>query len=457
MNKLLGYAPDLDGTTPGVIADGNMFYPTIRGVAAYPYLADVMPAITQPDLAWARTDKDDRDIELFAASTGSVQVSFGGNWANVTGSITGVVADFTAFGDVTLASDISSGLHVQTGGNAAFTAVATSPRPKILFTAGGYVIAANGNMTAGGGENKPDAWAISNVFDYATWTPAIGNSADYGRLYSPSGAITAGAALGDRPVLYKRNAIFIGYFDGAKWLWPAVQNSTIGCIGKNALVAAEGQHWFFSGDDFYRFDGTTPVSIGSDLRLTVRERHTEAQIRDAQAVYDKRRQCVIWFIGDFGYAYSVIHGRWGRVDIGPATFVRGVGSVLPVIPGEAANITADGWRSGVMGFTGGQLGRSGDYGLATIVGGDMGDPNYDVCTIGASIRFSRWPDDARGSATNQYKRVYHDEYTDDLTSPLIEDRFDWTRSDRWHRVKLSLVGDWELAEFSMFRPKNAHR
>ncbi len=451
--KLLSFTPDLETTEPGVILDGDLFYSVPRGVRAVPSMKpSAMPALSG-GISASYIRQKSLGVEVIAQiQTGETYAWDGATWNEITGPNIHP-SGFMEFGDVMLSYG-GIGFQERTAGT--FTAVADSPYANVAFaTDNGFVIAANGGLS--GGDAGDDFWASSNIFDYSTWTPASGNVAANGRLYFPSGQITAGASLGQNAVLYKRNAIYFGSYLGPreKWLWPAISTS-VGCVAQASLVVAEDAHFFLGEDDFYVFDGTRPRPISQHMREWMFANMDELTSATISGAYDPVRKIVVWTWrkisgAQIGVCYSLTTGLWGRANHA-VTFVRNA-QHIEALSGQN-EISSQSLRPSLMGFDGfGQFRYSdNEYDPAWIMSGDFGHEEKDTDITKVRLRFVTRPQSVSG--THYPRDVYSDSF-DSSPTPVsfTEDRVDTNQQSKFHRFRIDMTGDWEMAMFNTDPPK----
>ena len=160
MNKILGFAPDADPTTPGLLTDCANLLPSELGMRPGPTVSPVGVSPTPEDIrgALAAIDLSGNRLAITGTTAGLYSLS-GNSWANVTGA-SGVISlglgerwAMTQFANSTVVSTRSAGMRIATGGN--FTAIANAPKAKILVSLKGFVMAFNTADTTFGGAPLP--------------------------------------------------------------------------------------------------------------------------------------------------------------------------------------------------------------------------------------------------------------------------------------------------------------
>lgn len=264
---LNGFAPDLDPTTPGVVADCDAIVPTINGLAAAPSLAaTAQAALAAPPTATYATTLLDGSKRLFACTNAAIYEASGGGWTDRSraGGYTGTQRlRFCVFGNVVLSANRSQAIGSAAAG-AGFVDIAGAPKASILVAAAGFVMALD--TVDGIYGDRPDGWWCSGLEDQTAWTPSAATQSENGRLFDTPGRITAGAALGDNVVAYKANSMYLGQYVGAPlvWSWQRVPGD-IGTSGNESVVTVGTRHFFIGPNDLYVFDGTVPQSLNAPV------------------------------------------------------------------------------------------------------------------------------------------------------------------------------------------------
>jgi hypothetical protein len=236
---------------------------------------------------------------------------------------------FAQYGDVILASNRIDPIQAFTG--ATFADIAASPKARIVFAVGDFVMALNTNDGTYG--DQPDAWWCCGIFDYTTWAPSVSTQANRGQLRDVGGPLTAGLALGRQAVAYKRKALWLGSYVGgaAVWQWDRVPGNQ-GALQPEAVCEYNQAHYFMGPDGFYRFDGARVDLIGLDIWAWVKKNYSVCFDGDGLQVSSSSRHCAvsdraeerIWFFIDTSVGFSgltdmiamVYHpssGTWGKV------------------------------------------------------------------------------------------------------------------------------------------------
>lgn len=328
----VGYAPDLDPTTPGIITDCQNVIPSMKGMrSAFSPQATTLPALATRARGGAAIRKLDETSRLIIGTQTKLWEAGASSYTDVsrtTGGTYSCAADqlwtFAQFGNITLAAQKADKIQASTAGN--FATITSAPSAAIVETVGNFVFAFDTNESAYG--DSPDRWWCSAIGDHTDWTPAIATQSATGRLIAGQGKITAAKRFGERIVAFKRNAMYVGSYTGAPfvWDWQQVQGS-VGCLGKTAAVevgtAEEPRLLFMGADNFYAFDGSRVEPIGGPLRELVFRTLALNYAQLCTTAHDRVQKLVYFFyptgssdaVCDKCVVYHYATGRWGRADI----------------------------------------------------------------------------------------------------------------------------------------------
>lgn len=323
MTPLLGFAPDLDPTTPGVLADCFEYIPYEAGMSAAPTEVNAgMNALPGVCHGAAVTRNLSSAPRLFAGTASDIYELSNPTWTSVASGFTLSNDDvwrFAAFGNAALAVCPTATLQRSTGGN--FTAVSGAPSARAIVVAKGFVILLATNEPGLYGDS-PDRWWCSAYFDETNWTPNVATQCNTGRLVEGSGPLTAGLRMGDTVVAYKERCIFVGIYVGGDvvWQWsPPIGD--VGCVGVEAVADTPIGHVFVGSDNFYVFDGTRPVPIGDPVKQWWLD-NSSAQFRyRTKLLWDREKGLVYVYYPssastgacDEVLVYHVGSKRWGRM------------------------------------------------------------------------------------------------------------------------------------------------
>lgn len=469
MIPLLGFSPDLEPTTPGVILDCDNLIPYESGMKAAFSPLDAMLDPLADDCKGAAVTRDlSGNSRLFAGTETDIYESSGATWASVSGGHTLGVDDrwrYAIFGSDSLA--VSSSVNLLRSSGGAFSAIAGAPKAKTVIVCQGFVmLLATDEATYG---NSPDRWWCSGLFDVTNWTPSLASQSATGRLVEGSGPLTAGLRLGDKVIAYKERAVFVGEYVGGDvvWQWsPPIGD--VGCVGVEAVVDTPIGHIFAGSDNIYLFDGTRPVPLATG---TVRQWYLDnssSQYRyRTKLLWDRDNNVVeIFFpsIGstgdcDLSLVYHIGSKKWGKrsqtvqavlsYSSGGITYDSG-SPLITTYDASPTNISYDSpfWlaskSSPAVFDTDRKLysltGTPGDWYWTT---GDYGDESNDYYCDALKIRWAQKP---IGAACLGYtKATSGDSLTTASSATFDGMKFPMRQTNRFHRFTVAGSGSMRVS------------
>lgn len=469
MDKLLGFSPDLDPTTPGVITACVNFIPYEAGMAGAPSASTPTstPALAAACVGGVVITKLDDTRRIIAGTATKLYELSGGSWTDVSraGNYTGGADtrwSFTQFGNATIASNLTD--TIQRSASGAFADIATAPKAKIVFSVGSFVMALNtSDATYGVSQNR---WWCCATFDETNWTPSVTALCATGQLVSAPGQITAGGKLGDYAVAYKDKAIFLGQFVGAPsvWDWAQVPGGDAGCVGQDAWTDIGGAHFIVGQDNLWLFDGSRPVPIGvGQVREWFYANSNPSYRYKIQCIFDRQTNRVWIFYPstnsttlNSAMVYHLATKQFGLVTINieavlnyisAGVTIDGLSSISSTIDGLSAySFDSQFWLSGGRALsifnTSHQLQlMTGASTSSSYTTGDMGDD--DGVSLLSKIRIRFAPGFAPTTATAQVssKMTEGDGLTIGDTHTLNDGKFDVLQAARFHRATIAMTGD----------------
>lgn len=466
MIPLAGFSPDADVTTPGVITSCVNFVPYINGMEGGPSASTPsdVPALAAECLGAAVVANLAGSRRIIAGTTANLYELSGGAWSAVS-AVGGYKAtadfrwSFAQFGNATLAANKGDTIQRSTSG--AFAAIAGAPKAEIIFSVGFQVMALN----VDDGTDKPDGWQCSAIYDDKDWTTNITTQANNGRLVATSGAIRAGARLGDYAVAYKDKSIYLGRYVGAPsvWDWQQVSGGEAGCLGKEALCDIGGVHFFVGEDNLWLFDGTRPTPIGDGVVRQWFFDNSSAKYRyRSKCIFDRHNDRVWLFFPstsastcDSALVYHTKSKKWGVSNRDVEAVLNYIGNGLTFDTWDDVGATFDTmpsiafdsqfWLSGGQALaainTSHQLQLlTGDSASSSFTTGDVGDD--DAASLLTRVRMRYAPGFAPTSASVQVaaKMNSGDSFTAGPISSMSDGKFDVMQEARWHRATATFTG-----------------
>lgn len=467
MDKLLGFAPDADPTTPGVITSATNFIPYQNGMMGAPTGQNPLgvPALSAACHGATVVEKLDATRRIIAGTTSKLYELSSGSWSDVSkaGGYTGgsdTAWSFAQFGDATLAANGVDKIQRSTTG--AFASISSAPIAEIVFSVGSFVMALDTSDATYG--DQSDRWWCSASYDDSDWTPALSTLCTTARLVSSPGPITAGGRLGEYAVVYKKKAIYLGQYVGAPSVWDFIQvpGGEAGCIGKNAWCYIGSAHFIVGSDNFYLFDGTRPAAIGTGI---VREwffaNAEPTLLYKVKCVFDRRTNSVWVFYPAVGstvcnqaIVYHIGTERWGHCTVTIEAALDYTTSGVTIDTMNTVEVTIDEftdyvfdsqfWLSGARALSivndSHQLqlmtGSTTSSGFTT---GDVGDDEATSLLRKIRIRFA--PGYQPTASVQMYsKQVEGDSLTTRGSGTMTDGKIDVLQSARFHRASFTFTG-----------------
>ena len=473
MIELLGFSPDLDPNTPGVITDCTQLVPSDKGMASAPSPVDPGSDVLVADCRGAAVLQNTAGTRRTIAGTQSKLYELSGtSWADVsTGTYTGSSENrwsFAQFGDVALASNDIVALQSSTSGT--FATIAGSPKARMIVAAKDFVLAFDTN-DAGFGDS-PDRWWCSAYQDASSWTINASVQATSGRLIGSGGAITAAIRFGQQVIAFKRSDMFVGSYVGPPpvWQWDQVPGD-VGCIGPEAVCDIGGRIVFVGDDDIWLYDGTRPTPIASALRQWFFN-DSSATYRYRTIVTHDKQNSRVWFFypsaasttgqPDSAIVWHRRNGRWGRANrtieaafqyVTPGltwdtlNTLSSTWDALPDIPWDSQSWQAGGRALAVFDTTHDIKTLSGVGADSTVTLGDYGEDYRDTFVRSVKLRYITEP--TTGSVQGYTKQGPGKTLTVADTGTLSDSKYDIRQTGRFHRFAFSHTGNTEFNGFVM--------
>lgn len=470
---LLGFAPDADPTTPGILVDCSNVIPTQRGLKAAPSAFDQgISALASECLGAALLRKLDNTARLIAGTATALYELNGTSWTDRTRTVGGAYAlgsddrwRLAQFGDVSLAAAKSDTLQASSSG--AFADISGAPKAAIVETVGEFVFLFNTNEGTFG--DSPDRWWCSAIRDHTNWTPAIATQCATNRITSIPGRIRAGKRFGDRVIVYKERGMSIGTYTGpSDFIWAfADLPGDIGAVSQEVVVNLGNAHLFLSAEGFYVFDGVQATPIDNDVREWWRGRVNKTYLYRATAMHDRDNSRVIWWyptvnnVLDEALVYNYRSQRWGLLSLSVEAVVRYVASGLtydgfgtsyatfndaPLIPYDSPIWESGSESAGLFDTSHELMTLSGPPGSWSMTTGDFGDDNLVTLLSDARPRFITAPTAA--TFTHQYRDQLDASLASNAAVSLLDGRWDALQEARYHRASLAGSGAFEILGFN---------
>lgn len=473
MTPFVGFAPDLDPTTLGVITSCSQVIPTLKGVAGAPTALDAgFPALAAACRGANVMNRLDNQRRVFAGAQAALYELSGSVWADVSkvGGYTGGTENvwrFAQFGNVSLAANTVDKIQASTTG--AFADITQAPKARIIETASGFVLAYATNDPTNG--DLPDGWACSGIYDHVTWTPGPSTQASNGRLLDTPGEIRAAKRLGTNVAVYKETSMYLGQYVGPPIVWAhQVVSSSIGALSQECVIDTGTAHLFISRDDFCVFDGSAPRSLNAPVREWFFKNSDPTYRYKTKGYYDRFSGRAWWFYASKGSSgaltdaivYNTKSDKWGYAQIsvqtvldytppdttwdnwppGPATDYENIAD----LPFDSPAFDTDQPALAIFGTDSKLKTLVGPCAGSTIITGDFGDDTQFTTITAVKPRFIARP--GSSSITNYTKEYADDEPALCNISAINGNKYDVLSSGRYHRLKFDHVGDYEMVGYA---------
>ncbi len=473
--KLLGLMPDADPTDSGVLTACMGVVPSIRGLQGAPSAVNVpiatLAATCQGAAAMQLLDGTTR---LFAGAPTKLYEAGASTWADVSRSAAYTMANtnnwrFAQFGNTTLAANGADTVQASTS-SGAFSCISGAPVVSIVEVVGAFAFGANTSAAS-----NLIQWSALN--NYASWGASIATQAGSDTLTSSPGPITAVKRFGNLAVVYKKESMYLAVYVGPPNVWQVNANQLAGNAGAmsqeavvNIGTAENPKHIFMGADNFYVYDGSKPIPIGTNrVRNSVFKRLLLSRYYACKALHDKVNTRVYFYfpttdsvMPDSCVVYNYRTDRWGEDDrqieavtdyVAPGITYDGLGGYyatyndLPNVPYDLAFLSSPQALPAVFSTSAVLQTLTGAAGNTSLTTGDIGDDILVSEVNRVRPRFLTNPTSA--SWTPQYRMNPGDTLSSDAPVMLSSGAFDFQRESKWHRGIMAMVGDWELNDLSL--------
>lgn len=470
--KLLGLAPDADPTILGVLTNCANMVSSLKGMKGAPAAQSAGTTVFHSTCQGAVVVlKLDNTTRFFAGSNSVIsELTAVGTWTQ-RGSGYGLSEDdrwrFAQFGDTTLATNKQNTIQAST--TTAFADVSSAPQAAIVETVGQFVFAFNTTDALFG--DSPHRWWCAGLGGHTIWTPSIADQSATGVLTSSPGKITAGRRFGDAIIVFKNSAMYRGDYVGAPIIWSFAQiPGEVGALTQEVVVnvgTPDAPRLLFMGpEDFYTFDGSRPIPIGTNrIKVEVYNEILRSKQEQCIALHDKNNSNVYFFYPtsdspnpDKCVVYNYRTNQWGRNDqqieaaveyVTPGLIYGDLGNSfstygdLPSAPYGSAFFSASFPTPAVFDTLHNVKTLNGVTATASITTGDIGDDLKELLLTRLKCRYVTAP--TTSSLVNFYRQNIGDSLTTDATTSQTSGKFDVLREARWHRFRIDFTGNVELS------------
>jgi hypothetical protein len=476
---LIGYAPDMDSRIPGVLTNCAAMVPSTKGMKGAPSAQNLsLPALAAACQGSAVVRKLDNTTRFYAGTGTKLYEAATSSWTDRTRAAGGDYAAgtdirwrFAQFGDVSLAAVKSDILQASSSGAFA-NAAATAPKASIVETFENFVLLCDVNDQGAlyDSADRPNGWWVAARGGHTDWTPSIANQCATGILTSSPGPIRAARRFGQGCVIYKERGMYVMTYVGQPNIIDVQEiPGNVGAPSQEAVVVVgtpeDPRHIFMGFDDFYSFDGSRPIPIGSPLKETVFNELNKNYSYACTALHDSINSRIYFFYPtsnsinpDKCVVYHYKTGRWGRDDrtieavaeyITAGLTYGDLGSSYSTY-GDLPNLSygSSFWTAGfpvpaIFNSSHRIQTLDGNTGTSSITNGDLGSDSFVTFVSRVTPAFLTRPSSA--TLTNYQKASLGNSYTQDATTSMdANGRFDFMRAAKWHRFTLEFSGNVEI-------------
>lgn len=474
------YAPDLPPETPGAITYCQNVIPLPDGYAAQNAMIPVPNVDPLPGEArgFAVIRRLDNGRRVFAATADKIYELQALTWTDrsasggyALGLDTENRARFAQFGNVTISS-VGHANRLQSSTTGAFAAIANAPKAKVIETVNNFVFAFNYIDDVYGLGTRENGWWCSGLGNETQWQPSAATQATAGQFIEAPGPVVGAKRLGSAIVAYKERSAFIGEYVGVPQVWNWRQlPGEVGALGQESIVNIGTAHFFVGSDDFWMFDGSRFVPIGTPIRNSFLADLDHTYKRRIWSAHDKQNGIIYWFYPGKGndgvcnkcVAYNYKVDKWGRcdntieaaadyIDAGVSYDAVGIyyntyddlptdstyNSTFPVT--DANTVAMFNASHELVGF-------SGTPSQSRIYTHHIGDVATYTTLTKVRPRFVKTP--SNGSMEYFYSETNADELVQGDSVNLENNVFDPLWSARWHKLGFVLNGSWKMPGFAL--------
>lgn len=472
-----GFSPDQESTTEGILQDTNNFCPTQRGMEAIAKAETTnQPVLSATVVGAVSIRQVNGTIRTFAGTPNDIFEDAGGSWTNVssaTGSYTLTTRwRFEQLEDETFATNDADVIQFSASG--AFSDLTGAPTAAIIQVIDRQLVALNTNDGTFGDDGN--RWRTAAQDDPHDWTIAISVLGASGRLVDTPGEITAGRRLGDQLAVYKEDSLYLGRFVGPpEVLIFDLRSDEIGASNQEAVVSVESFNFFASesAEDFFVFDGSTPVRIGhpfiSEWFFSQLDRDSRTRIIGVDDVPNER---IFWWYPstdgngaiDRWVCFHYKSNKWGKgeltlqyvfdyiQDTAPTYDTLGdffsTYEDLPTIPYDDKFWTASTRLIGLFDTTNLLRTLSGGGQDSSMTLFDIGTESNFTFLSRARPRFRTKP--LTGTLDISFRENLGDDPISSTAAATLSDgKFDFERSSRWHTLRPQYTGTVEVLGYDI--------
>ena len=194
--------------------------------------------------------------------------------------------------------------------------ITQAPTAKCMSIVRDFVVA--GNIDSG---DKPNLVKWSDINNEEEWRPASqAPQSQADSQYIPDGGAIQNITGGEIGVIFLEKALYRMSYVGSPLFFQFDKISTIGCFSGKSVIEDNGVSYFLSTDGFYKTDGNSVESIGSNkVDEWFLANADLLALPNMSTTVHPILKLVIWnFADNFGHRQNLIYhtetGRWSRTE-----------------------------------------------------------------------------------------------------------------------------------------------
>lgn len=456
--QLLGWGPDLDPTTPGVLVDMQKVIPTSKGFRVIEF-NDVLAQLDSTYVIRTMAVGAGTSISAVHAVVAAYHstttnstctlLELSGGSGTVRGTYTAgpytSPVMFRQFDNEMYA--VRHGSPMKRAARASdFTAVSGAPECTLLESTRDFLIAFN--TTAG---YDWHCCAIGNALD---WNLSVSNQCVRGEFFDKAGPVVCASRNGEYVIAFTRSQTYLGRYVGAPevWQWEQISRD-VGCVGPEAACETPyGTCWIGRNDIYvYNGQGIAPLDTKA-VRKTIFGGLDTSKLQFAQVAWDRKNGLLWVFMAPNAgtapysgrvliYVYHFESKRWAPDPLNQIVMAANQLSTPEYagVGAASASVTFDDFLYATSGFVYRLLGDDRQNLNAYITTGSFGSP-----TLMSMVRAVRpvyaEKGNSRDVAILETSRYSVDgSATASQTATLDTDfKFQFRQTGRWHSVKIGM-------------------
>lgn len=326
--QLIGWAPDLDPATPGVLIDANGAIPQSDGFMAVAPFTSVTGAINVRAMAIVNvgpTRQDFYTVEYTSDTTASTATIY--NFSGWSGTVRYTYTAETYTTPVVI-RQFDSETYFARRGSPLVVADASGTAVTAIIAPSFGTIEVTKDFVIGFDADTGFDWHCSAFGDGRDWNLSVSNQCVRGSFFNKQGPIVAAGRSGESVLAFTETQTWVGRYVGPPeaWQWEELSRE-VGCVGAEAVTETPYGVCWLGNHDIYIFNGGQFAPLNTvGVRRTLFESLNRDMLRYAQVAWDRKRG-LLWVLAaasnqttysyrNKAYAYHFDSKRWSPAYIG---------------------------------------------------------------------------------------------------------------------------------------------